>query len=232
MNIKKLIILRYTAILLLLALAIVRCNESYEITNGDNWSIPFDSNNPIINGKVGNVGFKFCLLNEDSIPANVFKEGENLYFYFVIENFSKEEITIEGKSLHSNLFLVYDEETGELIGKPVSGTFCEFSSRPQVVPIPEELVLRYVFPWVDAFSEKEKINLHPNWYLNRMFFNSYPFCSGHENSLLSKGFYSCRFEMDLQYKIGGKTRDVFGFLTDGVEKRINGLFFEIKFKIE
>jgi len=214
-----------------LTLRLAGCKDSIEITNGKNWSIPLDSNNPIIDRRVGNIGFKFCLLNVDSIPANEFKTGENFYFYFVIENFLKEEITIEGKSLHPNLFLVYSEETGELIGKPISGHFCEFSGTTKVVPIHGKQSLIYIFPWSDFFSEEEKINLHPDWYYRGLFFN-YPFCFGHMNSLLSKGIYSCRFKMDFQYRVGGKTRDGFGFLIDGGQKKISELFFEINFKME
>ena len=118
--------LKLPVMLLALAVSITGCkkNDEIEIINGDNWGIQSDDNNPIINGMVGDIGFKFCLLNEDSIHANVFKEGENFYFYFVIENLSEEEITIEGKSFSHNLFLVYDEEAGNLIGKPFSGVFC------------------------------------------------------------------------------------------------------------
>ena len=38
--------------------------------------------------------------------------------------------------------------------------------------------------------------------------------------------------MDLHYHIGGKTRDGYGFLIDGKEKRISDLFFDINFKVE
>ena len=205
---------------MLLALTVIfaGCKKDIEIINGDNWIIQIDDNNHIINGMIGDIGIKFCILNEDSIPTNVFKEGENFYFYFVIENLSDEEITIDGKSFSHDLFLVYDAESEVKIGKPYSGAFCAYVGRPRVVPIPENQYRVITLPWV--YND-------PQFYVN-----PYPFCCGQENSLLSKGVYSCRFEMDLQYKIGGKTRDGYDFLTDGKEKRIKGLSFEINFKIE
>ena len=206
------------------------CNQSDETDNEFNWSIPLESNNPIINNRIGNIGFKFCLLNEDSISANVFKKDKNFYFYFTIENFSEEEITIDGKSFSTNLFLIYDGEQGNLIGKPYSGHFCLFSGEPLLVSIKGKESKVIILAWIADYGERWP-EVYNNLYINTVN-KSYPYCCGQENPLLSKGIHSCRFGIDLQYRIGGKTRDEYGFIIDGIEKIIKELFFEINFKIE
>ena len=210
-----------TLCVVILAVITAGCGKSVEIINGGRWTVPLSSDNPIINSRVGDVGFKFCLLNEDNVAANVFEAGENFYFYFVIENFSKEEITIDGKSFNHDLFLIFDVETETQIGKPFSGVFCEFGGTSSVVSIKGEQSRIIILPWVSSDNGQYPIIVDP-----------FPFCCGQENSFLPKNIYSCRFEINLQYKAGGKNRDGYGMLTDGVQKRIRELFFEINFKIE
>lgn len=194
------------------------CSGSEE-TNAHNWIVPLDSKDPVIKKRVDDVGFKFCLLNEDSISSNKFNKGEDTYFYLAIENYSKEEITIDGK-FAENLFLVYDMDNNVLIGTPYTGIWCEFSGKTRVIAINRKKTKEFLLYWSSP----------PNFgSLGKS--ATYPFCVS-QQPLLEKGTYSCRFEMDLQYRVGGTTRDGFGFLTDGKEKRLSELFFEVDFIVE
>ena len=187
------------------------------IWNECEWIIPFDS----VAGKAGNIGFRFCLINKDSIPANVFKEGEYFCFYFEFKNLSDEEITITDSAFYvNNFFMVYNEE-GVLIGQPYKGIMVTFTMFPKKFALRGEQNRIFILPWVYGGDYNNFRN------------HTKPFNIVQENSFLSKGAYFCRFEMNLLYRIGGEIRDEFGaFLIDGIEKRIDELYFEINFKIE
>ena len=204
------------------------CSDS-EDTKVHNWSISLESKNHVIDKRVGNIGFKFCLLNEDSIPSKIFKTDENIYFYLAIKNYSKEEINIDAESFYKDYFLVYDIEKGTLIGKPYTGMFCYQTLQPHVVSIPGKQTKVFILSWIMPFELDYSVPFYFNFEYDAPY--SFPFC-GYQDSLLKEDIYSCRFEMDLHYRVGGTTRDGYGFLKDGKEKRISDLFFEINFKVE
>ena len=232
-------VLKQAVYLLILAVFTTGCrNDSDTDFIETSWSIALDTEDPIIDCKVGDLGIKFCLLNEDSVPANIFKEGENFYFYFAFENFTEKMIGIEAKSF-SDFFMIYHKETNELMGKPYSGLFCNFVGGPLIVPVLDNKSTLILLPWI-TFIENENYW----WYPHTIRWDGYPFCSAQENIFIPKGEYSCRWEMDLTYRISDKAYSddetlcfenhycLAGILADGKLKKINGLFFEINFKIE
>jgi hypothetical protein len=61
------------------------------------WEVLLNSRNPFIDQNVDDVSFKFCLLNEQGIPAVRFKEGENFSFRLEMINSGKDELEIFGQ---------------------------------------------------------------------------------------------------------------------------------------
>ena len=201
-----------SSIILFMALFFTSCIKNS--MESDVWSIALDCVNPVIYNKKNDIGFKFCLLNKDSIPSNTFKENERFYFFFSIINLSKGSVMIDEANLFCDDFcMVYQNETQ--IGKPWYTKFCEYRAILNNLEIHNEPPYEVILPWryipqYDAGTGRIK----------RGFFCIQNPENENSNAFLSKGIYICRFNMDFIYKKNGK------------EIKIKDLFFEINFKIE
>ncbi len=136
----------------------------------------------IING----IEFKYCLLNEEEKSKVVFNHGENIFFYFSITNKNESKITIDGKLINSNFFMVKKASSNESIGKPWTSLFCEYSLSPQEFNLEPMETLELIAPWIVPIESS----------------NSYfPFCFAQENSIIPIDLYFSEFTIDSRYII-------------------------------
>ena len=153
--------------------------------------------NSVIEIKNNDVKFKFCLLNNDSVPSTTFQEGENIYFYFAIENISGKTLLIDEKDLFhvfTDFCTIYDRKNEAIMGKPRQSLFCFYRAL-----IIQELSKSE--PWVLLLSWNDK-PVHNKIKTRYLFFCNYE----NDNEFLQKGNYSCRFKMDFLYKINDKPK--------------------------
>ena len=199
--------------LLIICLSLVAgMNSCSQNLDGDDrskeydWIIEKDSKNPVIDNTAGDIKFKFCLLNKDSVPATVFKQGENIYFYFDIMNVSEELITAERRKVitEQDFCMVYLAETDIQAGKPWTGIYCAFIMYDPIFEIAANNSFTTILPW--------------SWDYEEHILVSAIFCGG-KQECLPLGEYTCRFKTDFTYKKNGK------------EKKLKGLSFKINFKI-
>jgi hypothetical protein len=80
-----------TIILFLLPLCLVLLGAGCD-KDEDFLELQIGDENPVIIKEVDGIEFKFCLLNEQGQPANVFNEGENITFQFNIKNNREESL--------------------------------------------------------------------------------------------------------------------------------------------
>ena len=201
--------MRILTVCLSIALGMGSCTQNLDGNDRSidmDWSIDQDSENPVIENSVGDIKFKFCLLNKDSVPATAFKQGENIYFYFDIMNVSEELITVNDLDIlkEQDVFMVYLEETNVQVGKPWTGRYCTFMLYDHIHKIGVNNSITTFLPW--------------SWDYEKYLFLTILFCGG-KQEFLPLGEYTCRFKTDFTYEKNGK------------EKKLKGLSFKINFKI-
>ena len=147
--------IRLTMRLLIIFLSLVTgmssCTQNLD---GYDWSIEHDSENPVIDSRVDDIKFKFCLLNKDSVPATVFKQGENFYFYFDIMNVSEELITVNEMDIlmEEDVFMVYLAGTNVQAGKPWYTKGCRYVNIIGSMEIPVNNSYDIIIPWSFIFD--------------------------------------------------------------------------------
>jgi len=67
------------------------------------WEIPLNTTSTVINNRIKNIEFKFCLLNEKGVPSTRFKEGENFSFHFEVINRGREELYLSNGEIRCNI---------------------------------------------------------------------------------------------------------------------------------
>jgi hypothetical protein len=179
------------------------------------WTIPLDSGNPVIESKVDDIRFRFCLLNEQGKPANRFKEGEDFSFSFIMENKRKTgnlmvpEQTIE--KMLVNGFCKVVTQKNEVVGYPFKVGGCKLGWE------------YYPFSGTD-----NKFELTVSW--NDGLVGNCHFENLHQ-SPLPKGTYYTEFTHTFEFRI---VPDAYEYLVDVPLsfKSIGPVTFKINFEIE
>ena len=155
------------------------------------WEIQLNDDQKVIEQTVKGIEFKFCLLNEDSVPSTTFQEGENFYFYFLITNKNNENILLDVPVVNTEFFYVYEIINEEIIdkGTPIQGAWCEYSSMPDNYDLEPNDRLTFKHPWL-LLSEDGITDY-------------YPFCSKPNNPGLKKGIYYTKFPAQINYSNKG-----------------------------
>lgn len=148
------------------------------------------SESAIIQNETNQIDFKFCLLNEEGIPATTFNAGENFTFDFSFKNNYQDTITVTSEFINSDFFRVFNSKDNIDKGKPWTGIWCEFSG------IPQEFILK-------PFNS---IQLRCPWILYENNSPDYPLCMGESKEPLLKGEYYTIIDLDFHYSINGEVK--------------------------
>ena len=81
----------------------ISCKKSIDSNDSKDvlWEISLSDDNKIIENSIENIGFKFCLLNEQGEPAKIFNKEENFSFSFSVTNNGYEELYFDPGFAHS-----------------------------------------------------------------------------------------------------------------------------------
>ncbi|MDE5423109.1 hypothetical protein L3073_12895 [Ancylomarina sp. DW003] len=130
---------------------------------------------------ISGIEFKYCLLDEAKNSKVVFNHGENISFYFSITNKNDSKITIDGKLINSDFFIVKKNSSNESIGKPWTSVFCEYSLSPQEFNLEPMETLELIAPWNVSIESS----------------NSYfPFCFEQNNPIMPIDLYFSEFTIE------------------------------------
>jgi hypothetical protein len=185
------------------------------------WEIQLNDNQKVIEQTVKGIEFKFCLLNEDSVPSTTFEEGENFYFYFTAKNTRDEDLSFDPDFMHfgMNTFCKVWNEKGDTIGKPfVFGGMDLIGSG--AYPFHKGESYKFKFPWLysyelwnSLFTYKEDME---TWKLLYTYFDDT------DQAPLTEGKYYTKFSHKFCFS---RTFDEPSLYTDSLRFKIN---FEIK----
>ncbi len=185
------------------------------------WEIQLNDDQKVIEQTVKGIEFKFCLLNEDSVPSTTFQEGENLFFYFSTENTRDENLSFDPDFMNFgvNTFCKVWSEKGDTIGKPfVFGGMNLIGSG--AYPFHKGESYKFKFPWLysfdlwnSLFSYEEELE---TWRLLYTYFDAT------DQEPLTKGKYYTKFSHKFRFS---RTIDEPSLHTDSLTFKIN---FEIK----
>lgn len=189
----------FLSILLPVLIVFISCTGCENgLFNGDNkdnqdhtWEVQLNDDQKVIEQTVKGIEFKFCLLNEDSVPSTTFQEGENFYFYFLIKNKSTENIRLDVPIVNTDFFYVYEIKDEEIMdkGSPIQGVWCEYAAMPDNYDLEPTDKLTFRHPWI--LLPEDGIT------------DYYPFCSKPNNPALKKGKYYTQFPVRINYSSNG-----------------------------
>jgi hypothetical protein len=181
-------------------------NEDDNDNQDHTWEIQLNDDQKVIEQTVKGIEFKFCLLNEDSVPSTTFEEGENFYFYFSIANNRKDDLYIDHHKFFSkNFCMVFQENEGDF-GKPFELVAVE-DVMPAGNPFPAGSNIQLKIPWKDERN---------NWNTLHVIFE------GLNRDFLSSGKYYTKFTNQFHFFKVGENSSI---TTDSLTFKIN---FEIK----
>jgi len=189
----------FLSILLPVLIVFISCTGCEKgLFNGDDndhqdhtWEIQLDDDQKVIEQTVKGIEFKFCLLNEDSVPSTTFQEGENFFFYFLVKNKSNENIRFDVPIVNTDFFYVYEIKDEEIMdkGSPIQGVWCQYASMPDNYDLEPNDKLTFRHPWIllsdDGITDY------------------YPLCSKPSNAALKIGRYYTQFPVQLNYSSNG-----------------------------
>lgn len=166
------------------------------------WEISLNSNKPVIEELVDGIRFKFCLLNEQGVPANKFKEGENFSFHFEMTN---QEVTDSLCFRHGLICeLVHDG-----FGRIISGH--DTTSFFQNLFCAEDLRYTPFYGEQNHYEETLPVDYKPG-------------TTGYVEPELPSGVYSTEFTHTFEFAVGSKRT-----LSNKCKE---SLIFKINFEIE
>jgi len=185
------------------------------------WEIQVNDDQKVIEQTVKGIEFKFCLLNEDSVPSTTFQEGENFFFYFSAKNTRDEDLSFDPDFMQfsMNTFCKVWNAKGDTIGKPFI-----FGGMEKVgagaYPFHKGESYKFNFPWLysydlwnSLFTYEEELE---TWRLLYTYFDAT------DQAPLTKGKYYTKFSHKFRFS---RTSDEPSLDTDSLTFKIN---FEIK----
>lgn len=118
----------------------------------------------MIRETVKGIEFKFCLLNEDTVPATTFEYGENFLFCFSVKNLREEDYYLPFMPIPSQHFAEVYQKDGTSRGRPIepgpsitirSAVHTLFSGKKYEVKFP----WLYDFElWNELYKYNEQVN--------------------------------------------------------------------------
>lgn len=117
----------------------------------DIFEIKIGDENAVIQQEVNNIGFEFCLLNEQGEPATVFKEGENFTFQFLIKNNRTESLPFYDYGFYTSTDFFTVRSNRENYGKPFD--FLHFSMTKEARFIFPQSYVGFTVPWHEERNE-------------------------------------------------------------------------------
>jgi hypothetical protein len=117
------------------------------------WEVEINDKKKMIEQTVKGIEFKFCLLNENSVPSTVFEEGENFFFYFTVKNTLHEKLYFDKDFMRFDFhtFCKVWEINGNSVGKPFV-----FRGIDKIgvgaYPFPQNETYAFKFPWLYDFE--------------------------------------------------------------------------------
>ncbi len=151
-----------------------------------------------------NIDFKFCLLDQEGKPSTVFNNGENFSFSFSFKNKMQNNIIVTPEFITSDFYRVYRLDNNKDMGKPWTGTWCNFSLQAREFELAFEQTIKLTCPWILTDNSQP----------------DYPLCMSESKEFLPKGEYYTQIKLNFQMEVNGK------------KKVIDNLKFRINFKIK
>ena len=196
-------------------------NDNDNDNQDNSWEIQLNDDQKVIEQTVKGIEFKFCLLNEDSVPSTTFQEGENFYFYFTAKNTRDEDLSFDPDFMHfgMNTFCKVWSEKGDTIGKPfVFGGMDLIGSG--AYPLHKGESYKFKFPWLYSYDLWNSLFTYEEdmetWKL------LYTYFEATDQVPLTEGKYYTKFSHKFCFS---RTFDEPSLYTDSLRFKIN---FEIK----
>lgn len=190
--------INFIILLLLLDVGCKKSNPSSSLLE-----INPNSEMTVIQTETNNIGFEFCLLNDKGQASTVFNEGENLTFSFTFKNKLQDSIIVTTEFINYEFFRVFLSENNVDMGKPWTGTWCDFNLLPHEIRLKPSSLKQITCPWILTDNNRPV----------------YPLCMSVSKNLLLKGEYYTYINLDFHYSLDGKV------------SVINNLIFKINFRI-
>jgi hypothetical protein len=225
---KKLKILFLSMLLPVLTVLISCTGCENELFNGGSddyqdhtWEIQLNDDQKVIEQTVKGIEFKFCLLNEDSVPSTTFQEEENLIFYFSAKNTRDENLSFDPDfmNLNSKNFSKVWKNNGEIVGKPFHVKYVE-EIGAGAYPFHKGESYKFKFPWLYSFDLWNSLFSYEEDMETWKFF--YTYFDATDQSPLTEGKYYTKFSHKFRFS---RTIDEPSLHTDSLTFKIN---FEIK----
>ena len=91
---------------------------SEEDKKKNSWEVHINDQQKMIRETVQGIEFKYCLLNEDTVPATTFEYGENFLFCFSVKNLREEDYYLPFMPIPSQHFAEVYQKDGTSLGRP------------------------------------------------------------------------------------------------------------------